>query len=262
MPRHDGRSNDQIRPLTIERGFTSAAAGSVLIKSGNTTVLCTASVSENVPPWLAGKGRGWVTAEYNMLPGSTSPRKDRDRKKVDGRTTEIQRLIGRSLRAGINLDQLGERLITVDCDVLLADGGTRTASITGGWVALAEAIAGIEDEEGNKCFSSAAENPLQQSVAAISAGIVKGEAIVDLDYPEDSTAEVDMNLIMTGSGQFVEVQGGGEGTTFNNDQLSELIALGTHATKEITALQRKVFSTDWPLAYQPSSLIHYKKTAD
>ncbi len=166
---------------------------------------------------------------------------------MDGRTTEIQRLIGRSLRAAIDLDKLGERLITVDCDVLLADGGTRTASITGGWVALADAIASIEDDEGNKCYTSAKDNPLTQSVAAISAGIVKGVAVVDLDYPEDSTAEVDMNLIMAGNGEFIEVQGGGEGTTFSADQLSDLIKLGTQAVVELTNTQRQALGKEWPV---------------
>lgn len=250
MSRHDGRSNDQIRPLTLERGYTSAAAGSVLVRAGNTTVLCTASVSERVPPWLAGRGKGWVTAEYNMLPGSTSPRKERDRKKVDGRSTEIQRLIGRSLRAGINLEALGERMITVDCDVLLADGGTRTASITGGWVALADAIASIRDEEGNLCFAPgsypAGQGPLTENIAAISAGLVGGQTIVDLDYPEDSTADVDMNLVMTGSGRFVEVQGGGEGATFTADELAGLTKLGSQAIQQVTQIQREALGENWP----------------
>lgn len=251
MPRHDGRNDDQFRPLTLERGYTSAAAGSVLVRAGNTTVLCTASVSDRVPPWLAGKGKGWVTAEYNMLPGSTSPRKERDRKKVDGRSTEIQRLIGRSLRAGIDMQRLGERLITVDCDVLLADGGTRTASITGGWVALVDAIASIRDEEGNLCFAPGScapgEGPVTESIAAISAGLVENRAIVDLDYPEDSTAQVDMNLVMTGSGRFVEVQGGGEGATFTAEQLADLTSLGSQAIEKITQLQRESLGENWPL---------------
>ncbi len=254
MPRHDGRNDNQIRPLTLERGYTSAAAGSVLVRAGNTTVLCTASISDKVPPWLAGKGKGWVTAEYNMLPGSTSPRKERDRKKVDGRSTEIQRLIGRSLRAGIDMQRLGERLITVDCDVLLADGGTRTASITGGWVALVDAIASIRDEEGNLCFPPEilaagerpeSKSPIIESIAAISAGLVKGRPVVDLDYPEDSNAEVDMNLVMTGSGRFVEVQGGGEGATFTADELAELTKLGSAAIEEVTRLQRSVLGAAW-----------------
>lgn len=244
MPRHDGRSADQLRPLSIERGYTSAAPGSVLIRAGQTTVLCTASISDKVPPWLAGKGRGWVTAEYNMLPGSTSPRKAR---KTDGRSTEIQRLIGRSLRAGIDLEVLGERLITVDCDVLLADGGTRTASITGGWVALADAVASVCDEEGKPLFTSAT-SPFSHSVAAISVGLVKGEALVDLDYPEDSTAEVDMNVVMTGNGRFIEVQGGGEGATFDAAQLATLVEKAQVGITQAMAVQRDALGKAWPWA--------------
>lgn len=245
--RHDGRRHDQLRPLSFERGYASAAPGSVLVRSGKSTVLCTASVSEQVPPWLAGKGRGWVTAEYNMLPGSTSPRKSRDRAKPDGRSTEIQRLIGRSLRAAIDLEKLGERLITVDCDVLLADGGTRTASINGGWVALADAVLSITDEQGMPVFAPRA-TPLSDSVAAVSVGLSEGRAILDLDYPEDSQAEVDMNLVMTGSGRLIEVQGGGEGATFSTEDLSTLVALGGAGIHQITQTQRLALAEAWPLA--------------
>lgn len=241
--RPDGRSADQIRPLVIERDCPSAAAGRALIRAGRTTVLCSASVSSDVPPWLAGKGRGWVTAEYNMLPGSTSPRKQR---KADGRSTEIQRLIGRSLRAGIDLEALGERLVTVDCDVLLADGGTRTAGITGGWVALAKAVLSISDDGGERVFTPES-NPFTGSVAAISVGLVDGRAVVDLDYAEDSTAEVDMNLVMTGDGRFIEVQGGGEGATFDGEQLNTLIALGAAGVRQANAVQREALGDAWPV---------------
>ena len=208
----------------------------MLVTAGQTVVLCTASVSDEVPPWLAGKGRGWVTAEYSMLPGSTSPRKAREKAKPDGRSTEIQRLIGRSLRAGVDLEALGERMITVDCDVIRADGGTRTASITGGWVALRDAVTSIVDEQGTPLFTDS-ESPLQDSVAAVSVGLVGGEVLLDLDYHEDSRAEVDMNLVMTGSGRFIEVQGGGEGATFTAEQLSELIAVGTKGIETLTRAQ-------------------------
>lgn len=235
--RHDGRANDQLRPITVERRFTRPAAGSVLIKSGRTTVLCTASVDLQVPPWMAGKGRGWVTAEYSMLPGSTSPRKKRDVGKVDGRTTEIQRLIGRSLRAIVDLDALGERSIFVDCDVLEADGGTRTAGITGALVALVDAIATIPD---------LAANPLRDSVAAISVGIVEGRPVLDLDYVEDVQAEVDMNVVMTGEGRFVEVQGTGEEATFSDEELAALLKLARGGVAEIREIQRKALGDVWP----------------
>lgn len=234
--RSDGRTPEDLRPVTLQRGFTAHSAGSVLMKAGGTVVLCTASLSDNVPPWLAGKGKGWVTAEYNMLPGSTSPRKERDRKKVDGRTTEIQRLIGRSLRAVVDLERLGERLITVDCDVLQADGGTRTASITGGYVALYDALLTCAD------LSPMGTWPLTDSLAAISAGIVGGQVLLDLDYSEDSTAEVDMNVVMTGSGQFIEVQGTGEGGTFSLDQLQSLLSTSQRGIDELTELQRSTLA--------------------
>ncbi|MGL4514952.1 MAG: ribonuclease PH [Lacipirellulaceae bacterium] len=246
MPRHDGRADDQPRPLHIERHWATAAPGSVLVRSGRTTVLCTASVSNDVPPWMAGKGRGWVTAEYNMLPGSTSPRKARPGAKPDGRSTEIQRLIGRSLRAGIDTARLGERSITIDCDVLLADGGTRTASITGGWVALVDALAALCDAEGQPAFP-AGRTPLTTSVAAVSVGLVEGRAVLDLDYREDSRAAVDLNAVMSGDGRFVEVQGGGEGFAFDRPQLDALLTLAEAGARRATAAQREALGGDWPL---------------
>jgi ribonuclease PH len=231
--RHDGRQPDQLRPVKITRRFTRTAPGSVLIQFGGTTVLCTASVDPKVPDWMAGKGRGWLTAEYNMLPGSTTPRKKRERDgKTDGRTTEIQRLIGRSLRAIIDLDAIGERTIAVDCDVLEADGGTRTASITGAYVALVDALAAI----GN--LPDPSRQPLSASVAAISVGIVNGVPLLDLDYSEDVDAEVDMNVVMTGEGRFIEVQGTGEESTFSEEELHKLLALARRGVHELTELQR------------------------
>lgn len=238
MPRHDGRAPNEFRPLKMTRGFASAAAGSVLVEWGSTVVLCTASLSEDTPPWLAGKGRGWVTAEYNMLPGSTAPRKKR---KPDGRSTEIQRLIGRSLRAAVDLEKLGERTIQIDCDVLRADGGTRTASINGGWVALREAVLAIRDEAGAPVFTPedvvGANGPLRDSVGAISVGLVGGQPVMDLDYPEDSTAAVDMNVVATGAGELIEVQGGGEGATFSRGQLDALISLALEGLGRVRDVQ-------------------------
>lgn len=237
--RHDGREHaNQLRPFQIQRGFTKNAAGSVLISCGKTVVLCTASVERKVPPWLEGKGKGWVTAEYNMLPGSTSPRKTRDRKAVDGRTTEIQRLVGRSLRAVVDLEALGEQMITVDCDVLDADGGTRTTSITGAFIALVDAMRSIEQ------FGSG-PLPLTDSVAAISVGVVNGEPLCDLNYEEDFAAAVDMNVVMTGSGKFIEVQGTGEEATFTEDELMKLLALAKQGIGELTTLQQEVLGTTW-----------------
>ncbi len=239
MIRFENRAPDELRPLRITRGFTRTAPGSVLIEAGGTRVLCTASVDPKVPDWLAGKGRGWVTAEYNMLPGSTNPRKRRERDgKLDGRTNEIQRLIGRSLRAVVNLEALGERLITLDCEVLEADGGTRTASITGAFVALVDALATL--------------NPLPRpdvlttNVAAVSVGIIERQALLDLDYREDVDAAVDMNVVMTGAGQFIEVQGTGEESTFSETELMQLLALARRGIARLTDLQQEALGLRWP----------------
>lgn len=239
--RHDGRQPVQLRPITVTRNFTGSTAGSVLIKAGRTTVLCTASVDESVPPWIRvaedEEPTGWVTAEYNMLPGSTSPRKRRDRNKVDGRTTEIQRLIGRSLRAVVDFAGLGGRTITVDCDVLEADGGTRTLSITGGFIALADAIASIETPG----------RAIIDSVAAISVGVIGDEVLLDLDYPEDSTADVDMNVIMTGSGRFIEVQGTAEGEPFSRETLNDQLQVAESGIAELTKIQKESLGENWPI---------------
>ena len=240
MPRHDNRSPDQLRPFTLDRGYLSAAAGSVLVQAGETAVLCAASVSSRVPEWMEGKGRGWVTAEYNMLPGSTAPRKKRDRLKVDGRTTEIQRLIGRSLRAVVDLDALGERMVTVDCDVLRADGGTRTASITGAFVALADALATLKEAD-----PPLTEPALTDSLCAVSVGIVGGEPVLDLDYVEDSSAAVDMNVVTTGSGRFVEVQGTGEEATFSQDELMAMLSLAQSGAEQLKASQQAALGDLW-----------------
>jgi ribonuclease PH len=241
--RHDGRRADELRPLRVKRRFTRAAPGSVLVECGRTRVLCTASIDTKVPPWMAGQGRGWVTAEYNMLPGSTSPRKSRERSgKVDGRTTEIQRLIGRSLRAVADLEALGERLITVDCDVIEADGGTRTASINGGLIALVDAIRSIRDLPNPDKF------PLRHTVAAISVGIVEGRPLLDLDYREDVDAQVDMNVVMTGDGRFIEVQGTGEEATFSEDELAALLKLSRNGIRQIVDFQRHTLGKQWPFA--------------
>ena len=231
------RPDDQLRPVEIQLGYLSHHPANVLYKSGNTTVLCTASVEANVPPWLEGKGKGWVTAEYNMLPGSTVPRKRRERSKVDGRTTEIQRLIGRSLRAVVDLVALGERSIVVDCDVLQADGGTRTASITGGFIALAQAIKNELPD------AAIGDGPLRDSIAAISVGVIDDAVKLDLDYELDFAADVDMNVVMTGSGRFVEIQGTGEEATFDDDQLTSMIAMARKGISELTQLQRDTLAS-------------------
>ena len=230
------RPTDSLRDVEITPGYLSHHPANVLYKSGNTSVLCTASLEPNVPPWLEGKGKGWVTAEYNMLPGSTVPRKRRERSKVDGRTTEIQRLIGRSLRAVVDLKALGERSIVVDCDVLQVDGGTRTASITGGFIALAMAVQQALPD------STIGNGPLKDSIAAISVGVVKDQVYLDLDYELDYAAAVDMNVVMTGSGQFVEIQGTGEEATFDDQQLAGLIALAKKGIAELTQKQLAVLA--------------------
>jgi ribonuclease PH len=240
--RHEQRRPDQLRPIRVERHFTRSTPGSVLIQAGRTTVLCTASVDEALPPWMKAADRGWVTAEYSMLPGSTSPRKGRDRgTKVDGRTTEIQRLIGRSLRAAVDLTALGPRSIYLDCDVLEADGGTRTLSITGAWLALADAVNAL------KPFLTPDRPVLLTNVAAVSVGLVKGELLLDLDYAEDSVAEVDMNVVMTGAGEFVEIQGTAEGRAFNRGQLDAQLGLAQKGIEALTDIQRQALGADWPL---------------
>ena len=228
------RPNDQLRDIDITRGYLESNPASVLYRCGRTIVLCTASIERSVPPWLEGKGKGWVTAEYNMLPGSTSPRKRRDRGgKIDGRTTEIQRLIGRSLRSIIDLEALGEQMITVDCDVLQADGGTRTASITGGFIALADAVSQVVPG------STIGDSPLRDCVAAVSVGLIGNEVKLDLDYELDVAADVDMNVVMTGAGQFVEIQGTGEEATFDDDQLSEMLRLARKGIGELATRQKE-----------------------
>ncbi len=230
-----------IRPVKVRRKFTKSSPGSVLYQCGETIVLCTASVETKVPPWMMGKGRGWVTAEYNMLPHSTAERKPRERAgKVDGRTTEIQRLIGRSLRAVVDLDKLGERMVTVDCDVLQADGGTRTASITGGFIALVDALHAVL---GNL---KGADNPIKDSIAAISVGIVKGKPVLDLNYEQDVDAEVDLNVVMTGKGRFVELQGTGEESTFDDEDLAAMLKLAKSGIRELTAIQKSALGKAWP----------------
>jgi ribonuclease PH len=231
-----------IRPVKIKRRFTKTSPGSVLYQCGETVVLCTASIEASVPPWLVGSGKGWVTAEYNMLPHSTATRKRRDREgKVDGRTTEIQRLIGRSLRAVIDLRRLGERMVTVDCDVLQADGGTRTASITGGFLALADAL------YADFRRVPTAEHPLRDSVAAISVGIVDGQPTLDMNYEQDFAADVDMNVVMTGGGRFVEIQGTGEESTFDDAQLAAMLKLARSGIQRLTAIQRETLAKQWPI---------------
>jgi ribonuclease PH len=240
--RPNDRKQGQLRPLSFKRKYTRNAAGSVLIKMGRTTVLCTCCIEPKVPDFLVGRGKGWLTAEYSMLPGSTATRKARDKGgKVDGRSVEIQRLIGRSLRAVVNLDKLGERTLWIDCDVLEADGGTRTASINGAFVAAVDALNAIK-----KDLPSPVDAILTDSVAAISVGIVEGEARLDLEYVEDRDADVDMNLVMTGSGKFIEVQGSGEEATFTRTQLDKLIDLGETGIKAISAEQKKCLGSGWP----------------
>ena len=227
--RPSGRAVDELRPVTLRRGYTRHAAGSTLIEMGDTKVLCTASVDNRCPPWLKGSGRGWVTAEYGMLPGATHTRARREAAngKQSGRTQEIQRLIGRSLRAAIDLDALGERTVTLDCDVLQADGGTRTASITAAYVSLHDAMESLVAEKRIK------RNPLHGSVAAVSVGIVDGTPVLDLDYDEDSAAETDMNVVMNEVGGFIEIQGTAEGHAFRDEELERMLAL---ARGGITAL--------------------------
>ncbi len=235
MARVDGRSPDELRPVTMTPGFMPNAEGSCLIEMGNTKVICTATVEDGVPRWMANKGRGWVTAEYSMLPRSTSERVRREVNKgrLSGRTQEIQRLIGRSLRAVTDLDALGERSVIVDCDVLQADGGTRTASITGAFVALSTAFEQLEES------GAVASMPLMDSVSAISVGIIDSVPCLDLNYVEDVKAGVDMNVVMTGAGRLVEVQGTAEHGTFDREELDRLLDLATKGIGELTAEQEK-----------------------
>jgi ribonuclease PH len=236
VKRTDGRELDQLRPLAIEPGFIDSAHGSVLFSIGKTRLVCTAMVEESVPGWMRGRGTGWVTSEYGMLPGSTSDRKPRDasRGKLDGRTVEIQRLIGRSLRSVVDFKALGERTIWIDCDVLQADGGTRCAAICGGYAALHLALSGLVDA------GKLRELPLSDSVAAVSVGIVDGRSMLDLAYAEDSRAEVDMNVVISGSGQMIEVQATAERTPFGRASLDELLSLAAAGIEEISALQTRV----------------------
>jgi ribonuclease PH len=237
MTRADSRSNDQLRPVTIERGFIRNSPGSVLYRAGGTVVLVTAHLSETVPPFLEGKSIGWLTAEYAMLPGSTSTR---IRRGTDGRATEIQRLIGRSLRAVVDREALGPCTIHVDADVLNADGGTRTAAITAAFIAVFDAVHG-------RFGALATQRILRDSVAAVSAGIVDGELLLDLDYREDSTALVDLNVVRLGGGGLVEVQGTGEGGTFSRAGLDEILDLAEKGLDQLTRLQRECLGADWPL---------------
>ena len=233
--RSSNRRHDQLRPVSFERHFTRYAEGSVLVSFGETRVLCTASVEESVPPFLRGAGKGWVTAEYSMLPRATQTRSPREaaRGKQGGRTHEIQRLIGRALRAVIDFEALGERTVVIDCDVLQADGGTRTASITGAWVALADAVDRLLAE------GKLARSPLRDSVAAVSVGMVGGKPLLDLDYNEDSGAAVDMNIVMTGDDRFVELQGTAEDEPFTDEELEAMRELGREGCRQLTTMQKQ-----------------------
>ncbi len=240
--RADGRRPDELRTLVFRRRYTRQAPGSVLVRMGRTTVLCTCSIELAVPAFLLGTGKGWLTAEYSMLPGSTATRKVRDRGgKIDGRSVEIQRLIGRSLRAVVNLEKLGERTLYLDCDVLEADGGTRTASINAAYLALVDAL------QANKVPLGQPSQIIRDSVAAVSVGLLNEVELLDLDYREDRDAEVDLNLVMTGAGQFVEVQGTGEETTFSRSQLDRMLKLGKVGIDAVTQRQRQALGSNWPL---------------
>ncbi len=242
MAKRSQRGAKTMRPIRVKRGFTKASPGSVLFQAGETVVLCTASIEARVPPWLEGAGKGWITSEYSMLPHSTTPRKRRDRgPKMDGRTSEIQRLIGRSMRAVADLEALGERTLTIDCDVLQADGGTRTASITGAFIAVVDALHSVRKE-----LPFPERYPLRDSVAAVSVGMLGERCMLDLDYELDVNADVDMNVVMTGSGQFVEIQGTGEEATFSDQQLQSLLKLARRGIKELTEVQRSALGKRWP----------------
>lgn len=237
MTRFDGRNTDEIRPVHIEKDYLVHPEGSVLISVGQTKVICTATIEEKVPPFLRGQGKGWITAEYSMLPRATQSRNQREssRGKVGGRTMEIQRLIGRALRSVVDLGALGERTIWIDCDVIQADGGTRTASITGAFVAMALAVARVQDEKGLSVF------PIKDYLAAISVGKIDEFGLVlDLNYVEDSSAHVDMNIVQTGQGEFVELQGTGEESTFSKSELIELLSLAEKGNQELISIQKSV----------------------
>lgn len=236
--RHDGRQSDELRPVELARGFTDAAAGSVLIRCGRTLVLCTACIEDSVPGWREASGAGWVTAEYDMLPGSTTQRRPRNRQKVDGRTQEIQRLIGRSLRAAVAMEKMGSRSILIDCDVLQADGGTRTAAITGAYVALCDAVSA------GQRLGWWGSDVIVQPVAAVSVGVVDGLLQLDLDYHEDVKAEVDANLVMTGAGRWVEVQATGESATFSDAQITEMLTMARRGIERLFELQRQALESD------------------
>jgi ribonuclease PH len=244
MARGDGRAADALRPVSIETGYMSNAEGSVLISVGNTRVICAATIEDRVPPWMRGRGTGWVTAEYSMLPRATVERTQREasKGKLGGRTHEIQRLIGRALRATVDMAKLGERMVTIDCDVIGADGGTRTASITGAWVALALALRGAFKENDPKSW------PLTGQIAAVSVGIVGGTPVLDLPYEEDSRAEVDMNVAMTTAGGFVEIQGTAEGKPFSRGELDALLGLAEGGIRELFAAQRNALGVLTPTA--------------
>jgi ribonuclease PH len=247
--RRDGREPDQLRPVAIEPGFVRSATGSALIACGGTRVICTATVVDSVPRWLQDQGRGWVTAEYGMLPASTGERRQREvaRGRPDGRTVEIQRLIGRALRGVVDFERLGERTVWVDCDVLEADGGTRCAAITGGFTALQLALARLVEE------GKVERVPLTGSVAAVSCGIVDGDALLDLDYPEDAQAEVDMNVVMTGDGGLVEVQATAERTPLSRASLDALLALASSGIVRLRAAQAEAAGALPPAAEKPAS---------
>jgi len=231
MPRPDGRAPDQLRPVTLTRDFLIHPEGSVLIEFGATRVICTASIEDKVPPFLKGQGQGWVTAEYGMLPRATTTRMPRETRGPSGRSQEIQRLVGRALRAVVDRTRLGERTVWIDCDVIQADGGTRTAAITGSFVALADALRRLE--------GLTAGDPIRDRVAAVSVGVVEGEARLDLSYAEDAVADVDMNVVMTGAGEFVEVQGTAERAAFSRARLDELLELAARGIARLTALQAR-----------------------
>jgi ribonuclease PH len=240
MMRIDGRKNDQLRPVKITRNYIKHAEGSVLIEVGDTKVICTASIEDKVPPFLKGRGEGWITCEYNMLPRSTQTRKPRDisRLKIDGRTMEIQRLIGRALRSAVDLKAIGEKTIWIDCDVIQADGGTRTSSISGAFVALVDAVNKLHKHTSFEVY------PVRNFVSAVSVGIIKDTKVLDLCYLEDSSAKVDMNIVMTDEGEFIEVQGTGEESPFSRKDLDELLALGEKGNKQMIQIQKDVLKTD------------------